>query len=214
MIHENIVQTLMAFIWNHLLLLCLFCRWWCLTSPHNIEKFMLLTAPMITQKSWPCEYFPPIWSHRLNGSEIVVHITVRNGLYTICLSILSELDLSRFILQKRKLINTNTRMPVVETCVCSPFGLYTFCSAMSVHDIWKVIPTIWTTQWVLEILQKFSLWPTCYLNFNAMDDFCSVLYFLNYDCIVLIAVIIWTFYSMCMWSLWWYLWINFQVFSI
>lgn len=100
MIHENIVQTLMAFIWNHLLLLCLFCRWWCLTSPHNIEKFMLLTAPMITQKSWPCEYFPPIWSHRLNGSEIVVHITVRNGLYTICLSILSELDLSRFICRK------------------------------------------------------------------------------------------------------------------
>lgn len=65
-----------------------------------LRNSCLLTARMITQKSWPCEYFPPIWSHRLNGSEIVVHITVRNGLYAICLSILSELDLSRFICRK------------------------------------------------------------------------------------------------------------------
>lgn len=95
-----------------------------------------------------------------------MHIIVRNGFYTICWNIFFGFSLSRFIYRKESW-SIQTLWCQLWRRPCSPFGLYTFCSAVWVHNLWKLLPSIWATQGILEILQKL-VWPTSFLNWNAM----------------------------------------------
>lgn len=160
-----IVQThnILFFCVIHLKLLAVgcicVCRWCCLRNRHNIEKLKLLSTKITTQNHmYSCEYSPPIQSHHLYRSKEVVHIIVRNGFYTICWNIFFGFSLSRFIYRKESW-SIQTLWCQLWRRPCSPFGLYTFCSAVWVHNLWKLLPSIWASQGILEILQKL-VWPT------------------------------------------------------